>query len=166
MRGSGGFPCTQAASPPPPSQLWIIPVWATGKLRCGNLSEAQHQVVERGSCQVFPSLGGLWLPTHPCIIQPLSQTREGTGMGRVSPKAWQSCWEIIREPGTPACAFYFLNDAFNMFVLPLLMGSLIGWLETVCEALPAQLSGEKNEKLHENTCCGPGFTSVSLQSEG
>lgn len=42
-------------------------------------------------------------------------------MGRVLPKAWQLCWEIIREPGAPACTFYFLTDTFNMFILSLPM---------------------------------------------
>lgn len=45
--------------------------------------------------------------------------RKCMGIGRVLPKAWQLWWEIIREPGTPDCTFYFLNGTFYLFILSL-----------------------------------------------
>ena len=59
-----------------PQQAEYHPILTTGKLRFGNVYQAQRQVAEQDSHQVFPTSGSTLALPRPCISQPL---RPGQG---------------------------------------------------------------------------------------
>lgn len=131
------IPCHPRSTP---SELCGFPILAKGTLRFGNLCQAEHQVAEPGvHTRSSRQRGPLWLPTSLHLAMP-GEHREWTGF---PPRSFTVVLGD-KEPGL-LLAHRFLSDTFNLFILSLPMAVCLGHLETICQALPAQLLERRKE---------------------
>lgn len=116
--GACPAPCHPRSTP---SKLCRFLILAKGTWRFGNLCQAEHQVADQGFTPGLPHSRVHPGFPHPCSrLWMQEEHRERTGF----PPASRLCWEI-RHPGL-LLTHRFLNDTFNLFILPLPMVVCLG----------------------------------------